>query len=173
MPILVTITAALLGLLQPSRGAAQDSEEWWADAEVVGTGESCASAYPDNPFADYMNCWLPVFEGRSSFYIKKHDHKVGRGRGQFFSNEGWSGSMPVEVWVLGFHRTDASVRYRKSMSLYRLSCQRNVARFAVLKFVAHSATGEVLEDRETSTAKMRVAVPGSKEEAFAQFVCGE
>jgi|GEM_PF-6826391 len=73
---LATVAAALLGLLQPSLGAAHDSREWWADDEVVGTGESCAAAYPDNPFAHLMNCWLPVFEGRSSFYIKKHDHKV-------------------------------------------------------------------------------------------------
>lgn len=77
----------------------------------------------------------------------------------------------VDVWVQGIHNADPTVGYRRSLALYRLTCLDGVARFARLKFLAYDAGGKVVEDWEKSTTPMRVAVPDSKEEAFAFFVC--
>lgn len=117
-----------------------------------------------------VNCWFPVFESRSEYYIKIFDFSRTT-RGVLFSKEGWAGRPPVDVWVQGVHSSEPRVKYRKSLSLYRLTCLDGVARFARLKFLAYNADGKIVEEWEKSTAPMRVAVPHTKEEAFAFFVC--
>lgn len=173
MRALATIAVALLSISLPSivvaqtddnicsiRDAAPDPEDPWSEFRIV------------NPFSHLApDCWFPVAQGNSTFHIKVIDHGSGAGNGLFMSNEGWRGTIPKEVWVLGLHARDASVRYRRSMSLYRFSCQGDVRRFALLKFTAFSSSGEILEDRETSDASWRIAIPDTKEQSLAGFVC--
>lgn len=132
-----------------------------------------------NPFDRYdpegfkkngVNCWFPVVEKKSTYHIKIFDFSRTMG-GLLFSNEGWASRPPVDVWVQGMHSADPTVSYRKSLSLYRLTCLDGVARFARLKFLAYDAGGKIVADWEKSSAPMKVAVPSSKEEAFAFFVC--
>lgn len=134
---------------------------------------------PDDPWYEFrdpniprnQNCWWPVERGNSVFHIKTTDNGRGVSNGWYMSPEGWRGTMPKEVWVLGLHANDPSVRYRRSMSLYRFSCFGDVRRFALIKFTAFSASGEILEDRETPDASWRIAIPDTKEQSLAGFVC--
>ena len=151
----------------------------WAEFRNVKISDRDGICVLDNPF-DHLdpegfkkhgvNCWFPVFDNKSLYYIKIFEFKRIAG-GVFFSKEGWPSRPPVDVWVKGGHSADPTVRYRKSLALYRLTCLGGVARFARLKFLAYDASGKVVEDWEKSTTPMRVAAPGSKEEAFAFFVC--
>ena len=179
MRLLTTIAAALLSISLPSIVAAQTDDNICVihgiNADLDDPDDLWARfRQADNPFNNLIdqNCWWPVARDNSSFFIKAKDHGAGEGRGRHFHPEGWSGTMPKEVWVLGRHARDASVRYRRSMSLYRFSCNGEVRRFALLKFTAFSASGEILEDQETSDASWRIAIPDSREHSLAGFVCG-
>lgn len=173
MRLLAIIAAAALGTSFPASLMAQtddnicfNPENIYAQREAERGENPFSHLLPADPFA---NCWWPVVRGNSTFHIRVTDHRTGSGL--FFHNDGWRGTMPQEVWVLGLHANDASVRYRRSMSLYRFSCHGEVRRFALLKFTAFSASGEIIEDRETPNASWRIAIPDSKEQSLAGFAC--
>lgn len=161
----------------PSKGKPPWELPWGKEDQVIADRDGiCVLANhfdqfdPEGFKKHGINCWFPVFEKRSLYYIKIFEFSRTTG-GVVFSKEGWAGRPPVDVWVQGIHSADPTVRYRRSLALYRLTCLDGVARFARLKFLAYDAGGKVVEDWEKSTTPMRVAVPGSKEEAFAFFVC--
>jgi len=116
-----------------------------------------------------QNCWWPAFERRSRYFIKTYDWGAGAGlqvvvRGSI--------SVPgTEIWVQGLHQEDASVSYRRSLTLYRITCARGTDRYAAVQFIAYDANDRIVEQWERPKAASRAAVPGSKEEAFASAIC--
>ena len=163
-------------------GAPPSTDVVWGEGDVALTKEHdiCNLDIDPNPFSRYdpkgwrekyqINCWYPTYGDKSEYFIKLNDFDSTTG-GVLFSKEGWHGRPPVDVWVQGLHKNDATVRYRRSLTLYRLTCWKGVGRYARLNFIAFDAKGSVVERFERPTAAMRVAVPGSKEEAFANAVC--
>jgi hypothetical protein len=123
-----------------------------------------------NPFEKYGSCWNAVFTDKSIYYIKGTD-RWNPSEGTLFSKEGWTGSIPKDVWVRGDHSMNPSVHHRKSFELYRLSCSGSVGRYALLHRTLMGAKGNVLEDRDIPYTKMKIARPGGREEAFASAVC--
>ena len=125
-----------------------------------------------NPFYKYGygSCWDTVFTDKSVYYIKGSD-RGSPSQGILYSNEGWTGSMPKDVWVRGDHSMNPDVPHRKSFELYRLSCSGSVGRYALIHRTLMDAKGSVLVDRDIPYTKMRIARPGGREEAFAFAVC--
>jgi hypothetical protein len=154
----MVIAGLALGSLLPHTSSRAASSN---DDAICGT---------TNLFEKYGSCWNAVFTDKSVYYIKGSD-RWSPSEGTLFSKEGWTGSFPKDVWVKGDHSTNASVHYRKSFELYRLSCSGGVGRYALLHRTLMDAKGNVLEDRDIPYTKMKIARPGGREEAFASAVC--
>jgi hypothetical protein len=155
-------------------------DEFRRDKMVADAEGFCNPQAADNIFVQQdakawrnefrLNCWWPVFERRSRYFIKTYDWGS-KPMGLSFSRDAPPSSPPVEVWVRGQHEGDKSVPYRRSLTLYRFTCAQGTNRYAAVQFVAYDANGETVEQWERSAAASKAAVPGSKEEAFADAVC--
>lgn len=182
MRIMPYILTALALMTEPASAAQNSSDIEWdkVSTVIVHSNGLCNVDADSNSFNRYdpeywkekykVNCWLPAFSDKSNYYIKVYDFNLTTS-GILFSNEGWQGRPPVEVWVQGLHQNDPTVKYRRSLTLYRLTCWNGVGRYARLNFIAYNAYDVVVEQWENAKVPMRVAIPGSKEEAFALAVC--
>jgi hypothetical protein len=139
-------------------------------AEGSNSDATCGTPNYFDKFSKYGSCWNAVFTDKSVYYIKGSD-RGSQFQGILFSNEGWTGSSPKDVWVKGDHSMNRELRYRTSFELYRLSCSGSVGRYALIHRTLMDAKGRVLEDRDIPYTKMRIARPGGREEAFAFAVC--
>lgn len=177
------IAVAFLALA--TSAIAQDTEtadDWksWPGKIIADARGLCNPQAADNVFVQLdakawrnefrTNCWWPVVEGRSRYFIKTYDWGSAP-KGLFITKGGAAAGPSVEVWVQGLHEADRSVPYRRSLTLYRFSCARGTNRYAAVQFIAFGANDKTVEQWERSGAASKAAVPGSKEEAFASAVC--
>lgn len=182
--LLKSATVAVWALAASAVAQDADTIDEWAafrqDKMIADAEGLCNPQAADNIFVQQdakawrnefrTNCWWPVINGRSRYFIKTFDWGSAP-VGVFYSGDAAPSSPPIEVWVRGQHEGDKSVPYRRSLTLYRFSCARGVNRYAAVQFVAYDANGKTVEQWERSAAASKAAVPGSTEEAFADAVC--
>jgi len=149
-----------------------------ADARKVCAVESAAKLFK-NPFDTYdpkawrseikMNCWYPVFDGPSDYFIRVFDW--GTRPSSITCAEGGCGSTPINIWVMGWHAEDKAVPYRRSLTLYSIRCVRGANRIAATRRLTYQSDGSLIADAELGSEKLQAAVPETKEDAFARAVC--
>lgn len=117
------------------------------------------------------DCWFPVhpIKSVSEYFIKVFDFGSAPPR-PIISAPTYK-SPSIEIWVQGLHERDKAVRYRKSVTLYRFVCGIRVNRYAAVQFIGYGSGGAIMEQWERPSTQARPAVPGTKEEAFADAIC--
>ena len=118
-----------------------------------------------------VKCWYPVYKGNSVLFVKTSDLSIGTlvSAGPAGDRDGYT--LPKDIWVMGHHQLDRTVSYRKSMSLYRISCSGTVAKFGLLKRIEYDAAGKIIRDQDFAKRPLKVAAPGSAEEAIVLASC--
>lgn len=183
MHSLIATLAVLSAQAAPAQdwpGTPADGASWEKDPVIVDAQGLCNPEASPNVFVQIdvklwrnefrQNCWWPAFASASRYFIKTYDWGSAPSSVTFGPNG--ATRTPIEVWVQGIHDRDASVPYRRSVTLYRITCARGTNRFAAVQFIAYGADGQVLEQWEKPGAASKAAVPSSKEEAFTAAVCG-
>lgn len=176
------VALALLKTVLGTNAMAEDNSKsnWWSeDLTVVDFQGLCNTKASKNPFTQFdakawrnefeLNCWWPVFEKRSHYFIKTYDW--GLAPPQPLIPAPSFKPPSIDIWVKGLHTNDKSLPYRRSLTLYRFTCSRGAKRFAAIQFIAYDATDSIIEQWERPSTQMRPAIPDSKEEAFGAAVC--
>jgi hypothetical protein len=159
--------------------------EWQSDPVIADEKGVCgpwSEASPETSFERLTdvkvwreryrsNCWWLAFDGPSKYYIRTYDWGS-VSKSSFSFGPGGVNFAPVDIWVQGVHENDRSVPYRRSLTLYRVTCVSSGApRQAPMQFVAYDRNDKVIEQWERPEAAAKAALPGSKEEAFAWAIC--
>lgn len=181
----LSITAVILVL--PSSVQAQSEDVIrWDDVSIRITDERnvCnvegGTKLFDNPFDTFSprawrdkvrtDCWYPVFHEASDYFIKVFDW--GKRPTSITCAEGGCGSTPIDIWVMGWHAEDRAVKYRRSLTLYRIRCVSGANRIAPVRRISYRADGSMLADQLIGSGALKAAVPETKDEAFARAICG-
>lgn len=146
----------------------------WQDAPVLVLADGRCSTDFDAAYfrSRNINCWYVVYAGTSDFYVKINDlvpWSQSIGRAITGPDAGYT--IPQDLWVMGLHNRDPNVAFRKSMTLYRVSCSRNVGKFTTLKRIEYNAAGNITRDVNYPRLPLKVAAPGSPQEAIVLASC--
>lgn len=119
----------------------------------------------EGPWEQYSpDAWWIVYVKpgtRETYAIRYRDFGTGN---VFFG----SGGQGVRIWVRGIHKSNATVPYRQTMTLYRFLCQSDV--FAKDQLIASGSKGNVVRSWKRH-GKFEAWAPDSLEEAVADHVC--
>lgn len=145
----------------------------WADEPVkVFADGRCNDKLPQTYLdIEGLDCWYPVWKGKSNFYLKVKVFASRQSLPRAVTGKDAGYTVPRDVWVMGSHQSDGSVRYRKSMSIYRVSCSESVVKFALLRQIGYDASDNIVQDVDYKMAQLKAALPGSREEKIAEAAC--
>ena len=171
--------AAAVVMIASASLAQEDSDPYGAFSRpVVDEAGYCILQNPFDKFAPKVwrsekrvNCWFPVhsINSASEYFIKVFD--FGSAPPRPIRPAPTYKSPSIEIWVQGLHERDKAVRYRKSVTLYRFVCGIRVNRYVAVQFIGYGSDGAIMEQWERPSTQARPAVPGTKEEAFADAIC--
>lgn len=149
------------------------SISWQEDPVLVLSDGRCSTKFDAAYFKSAnLNCWYPVYLENSEFYVKINDLAPwSRSIGRAITGSDAGYTIPQDLWVMGLHNRDPKVAFRQSKTLYRVSCSRSVAKFATLKRIEYDAAGNITRDVNYPKAPLKVAMPGSPQEAIVLASC--
>lgn len=109
-----------------------------------------------NPFDKYDVAWSFQSSDGGSYYSQKRD----------LDRKGYY-NHPT-VWVRGDHSKDASVEYRRSLTLLAFDCG---GKYGMLAFTSYSPSGSVLDSWDTSLVRWERIRPDTMASSLEIAIC--